>query len=343
MEDLFLSEPTGKAKGGFARAEALPARRRSEIAKNAAAARWSEAVQKATHGSVDHPLKIGEIEIPCYVLENGTRVLALRGLYQGIGLSLGGGRDGVRKITQLLQSLEKKGVNIRNLTACVDSPFRFIPPHGGNAADGYEATILPDICAVLIDADQKGMLGKQRRHLAERAAVLQHGFATVGIVALVDEATGYQKDRAKDALSKILEAFIDKELQPWITTFPYDFYENLFRLRGLDFPTFSVKRPQYFGWLTTDIVYKRIAPGILKELKNITPKNESGNRKHKYFQRLTSNVGYPKLREHLGAVIAIMKMSSNYPEFISTLDKYYPRYGETLPLPFADSDDGKGI
>ena len=343
MTDLFGE---GKAKGGHARAESLTPRTRSDIARKAAKARWKEAVLTATHGSVDHPLKIGDIEIPCYVLENGTRVLALRGLYQGVGLSLGGGQGGVRKITQLLQNLEEKGINIRGMLASVNSPIRFIPPHGGNPADGYEATILPDLCAVLIEADQAGKLGERRKHLAERAARLQHGFATVGIIALVDEATGYQRDRARDALSKILEAFIAKELQPYIPTFPTSFYEQLFRLRGLEYPVFSVRRPQYFGVLTNDIVYKRLAPGVLAELQQVTPKNDEGRRKHKYFQRLTGNVGYPKLMQHLGSIITIMKLSRDYPDFMHKLDSLHPRYGDTLQLPFEyqpEKDDGKGF
>lgn len=343
MNDLFGE---GKAKGGHARSESLAPIRRSEIARKAAKARWKDAVLKATHGSLDHPLKIGEIEIPCYVLEGGQRVLALRGLYQGVGLSLGGGQGGVRKITQLLENLQKKDVNTMALLASVNSPIRFIPPHGGNPGDGYEATILPDLCAVLIEAEQKGVLGARRKHLAERAAKLQHGFATVGIIALVDEATGFQKDRAKDALSKILEAFVAKELQPYVLTFSSAFYENLFRLRGLDYPTFTVKRPQYFGILTNDIVYKRLAPGVLDELRRVTPKKQDGRRQHKYFQRLTSNVGYMKLREHLSSVETIMKLSFDYPDFIQKMDRLHPRYGETILLPLdymPENDDGKGI
>jgi hypothetical protein len=114
------------------------------------------------------------------------------------------------------------------LIARVNSPIRFIPPQGGNPADGYEATILPDICAVLIDAHQQGKLGKYREHLATRAAILQHGFATVGIIALVD----YQDFRQRDALARILEKFVAKELRPWVKTFPSDFYKQIYRLNN---------------------------------------------------------------------------------------------------------------
>ena len=182
--------------------------------------------------------------------------------------------------------------------------------------------------------------------MARQAEILVRGFARVGIIALVDEATGYQLDRSRDALAKILEAFIAKELQPYVSTFPTDYYRELFRLRGLDFPNGSVKRPQYFGMLTNDIVYKRLAPGVLQELKKVTPKTDAGRLKNKLFQRLTSNVGYPKLREHLGSIVTMMKLSSSWHDFMDKLERLHPRYGETMQLPFdykKDEDTGRGL
>ena len=149
---------------------------------------------------------------------------------------------------------------------------------------------------------------------------------------MVDEATGYQRDRAADALAKILEEFIAKELRPWVKTFPDAYYEQLFRLRGLEFPKDSVRRPQYFGNLTNDIIYRRLAPAVLDELKKATPKDHKGRRKHKFFQRLTEDRGHPKLRERMASILAIMKLSSDYDDFVSNIDKIHPRYGENLEL-----------
>ncbi len=77
-----------------------------------------------------------------------------------------------------------------------------------------------------------------------------------------------------------------------------------------------IRPTRYFGLLTNDVVYDRLAPGVLEELKQRTPKRESGKsagrRKHKFFQWLTTNKGYPKLREHLGSVVAIMKLSADW-------------------------------
>ena len=199
-------------------------------------------------------------------------------------------------------------------------PIRFIPPHGGKPADGYEATILPDICAVLIDAHQQGKLGKHREHLAIRAAQLQHGFATIEIIALVDEVTGYQDFRQRDALARILERFVAKELRPWVKTFPAEYYKQIYRLNGWEYASDNVGRPGVIGHWTNNIIYKRLAPGVWEELKRLTPRTPSGYYKNKLFQRLTEDIGHPKLREHLVGVVMLMKYSPNWIVFMDQLD-----------------------
>ena len=205
-------------------------------------------------------------------------------------------------------------------------PITFKLPNGGRAS-GYDAELLPEVCEVYLSARDADALPYQQKHIAKQAEIIMRGLARVGIIALVDEATGYQEVRARDALARILEAFIAKELQAYVKTFPPEFYGELFRLRGLEYPSESVKRPQYFGHLTNDIVYKRLAPGVLDELKRVTPRDEKGRAKTKYFQRLTSNLGYPKLREHLGSVVTLMKLSRDWKDFERKLDQIHPRMG----------------
>jgi hypothetical protein len=231
----------------------------------------------------------------------------------------------------------------------VRQPIKFFLPGGGRTAYGYEATVLADICDLILAARKQGnVLLPNQTHYADQCEILVRGFARVGIIALVDEATGFQRDRAKDALARILEAFIAKELRPWLPTFPPDFYQEMFRLRGMDYSNDTVQRPRYFGLLTNDIVYDRLAPGVLEELKRVNPKDEVGRRKHRHFQWLTSNRGYPKLREHLGAVVATMRLSGDWHDFMAKLDKYYPRQDKPTQLSFDLSseeaaDDGKGL
>jgi P63C domain-containing protein len=335
--------PTGRAKGGAATAAKMTPEQKAARAKKGAVARWGEKPVRATHGSADHPLRIGGVEIPCYVLEDGRRVLSLGGMVKALGMSIGtaGGGDGDRLVSFASGKAVSAFVS-EDLANRMKSPVRFQASTGGLLATGYEATILADLCDAVLDARKAGVLKSSQLHIAHQCEVLVRGFARVGIIALVDEATGYQAERAKNALATILEAFIAKELQPWIQTFPTEYYQELFRLRGLDFPASSVRRPQYFGVLTNDIVYKRLAPGVLDELKRVTPRNDGGRPTAKYFQSLTGNTGYPKLREHLGKVVMMMQLSDSYADFKSKLDRFLPRYGAQIPLAL-EHDDGKGL
>lgn len=335
----------GKAIGGKARAKSLSPSRRKDIAQKAAQSRWNKDIKIATHGSIDHPLVIGDTTIPCYVLNDGTRVLSQRGLQAGMGMSLSGGKIGEQRLAVFMDNLHTKGIDIKDLAARIRNPIEFRPPVGGRSAYGYEATILADICDVVLSARKNNSLHLSQAHYADQCEILVRGFARVGIIALVDEATGFQKDRTRRALADILEAFVAKEIQPWVKSFPSEFYEELFRLRGLDYAKDSVKRPQYFGHLTNDIIYKRLAPAVLAELKKATKKDAKGRNKTKLHQQLTTDIGHPRLREHIAGVIPVMKLASNYNNFRSMLDRTHPLYNETLPLAFKGENDdaGEGI
>lgn len=201
----------------------------------------------------------------------------------------------------------------------------------GNLAHGIPAEALPKICEVWIDADRDLLLGIRQKLIAKKADILLRGFAHVGIIALVDEATGWQDDRARDALARILEAFVSKELRKWVKTFPIEYFKEMCRLRGVPFPTEKFALPQYFGHLTNDVVYARLAPGVRRRLHELVPRDERGRLKSKLFQRLTVDVGDPKLREHLASVVALMKASDNWDGFVRILDRALPRYGD-MPL-----------
>lgn len=337
-----MESDNGRARGGIARAEKLTPEERSAIAKHAAAARWGEKL--AVCGSPDRPLHIGDFEIPCYVLEDGTRVLTQAGFLGALGRHPKANvrreelEEGLARVPALLQGKAIRPFISEELLE-KSRPITFRTPQGVRAS-GYRAELLPQVCDIYLRARDAGVLAKNQEHVARQADLLVRGLAHVGIIALVDEATGFQELRARNALAKILEEFVDKELQPWLKTFPADFYRELFRLKGLDFIRDSQQRPRYFGLLTNDIVYQRLAPGVLEELKRITPRTDSGRRKHKYFQRLTAEIGYPKLREHLGSVVTIMKLSADWQDFQEKLSRIHPRYGETMPLPLVwdDSD-----
>lgn len=325
-----MDKAEGKAKGGLARAAAMTAEQRSASARKAALAKAElRKLPKATH---EGELKLGVIGIPCAVLEDGRRLLTQSGVMVALGRSRQAkGRDYYDSDVNLPAFLSAKNLRpfISNDLGVTSSQVEFVTSRGTRAF-GYAAESLPKVCEVYLRARTAGELDKRQEHIAAQAELLVRGLAQVGIIALVDEATGYQKDRDKDALAQILEAFVAKELQPYVKTFPPEFYEHLFRLRGLPYPPEKAQyKPQYFGTLTNDIVYKRIAPGVLAELKKEASKDE---RKGKLHQRLTPALGHPKLREHLASVTTVMKLSGDYDDFLGKLDTVHPRYGDTFKL-----------
>ena len=317
----------------------LSPERRSEIARQGGLAKQAQAEEPevlqplpvATHGSADRPIRIGLIEIPCYVLPDETRVLALRGLYTALNISQGGGKGGVRRIAALMERLEKKGIQINDLSVRANSPIQFIPPHGGKPATGYDATLLPDICSALIRASQEGALDKRLNYLAERAELLQHGFATLGIIGLVDEATGFQEIRAKDALQAYLERFIRKELAAWVQRFPLEFFRELYRLKKWPWNG-SSRRPGIVGHYIKDLVYERLGPGVIEELERINPSDGKGRRRAKHHQWLTEDLGNPALAQHMYALIGFMRAEEDWDTFKARFHRAYPKKGDTLHL-----------
>ncbi len=340
--DLFGSREAGR-RGGSARARSLSKSRRAEIARIAAESRWlgwNGPIKRAIAGDEARPLRIGDAEIPAYVLEDETRVLAFRGLQTSLGFHESGG-GGAPRFAQMLAKIGVSGSSYNELTSRLDAPIPFYLP-GGGRAHGYEARVLADICDAVLDARKDGRLPKRLGYIAERCEVLVRGWARVGIIALVDEVTGFQALRSSSALAHILEAFIAKELQPWVKTFPMKFYEGIFRLRRMSFdPTRPIlKRPKIIGSLTNDLVYKRLAPGVLEELQRVNPARASGNRQSKHHQHLTREIGHPKLQAHLAAVVALMDVSDEWKDFMAKMDKALIRQ----PLaPLFRRDDGVDV
>ncbi|EPM4138909.1 P63C domain-containing protein [Klebsiella variicola] len=313
-------EPTGKAKGGKARAANMTPEERKEAGKRMAEAKKElAALPVAEYGSSDTPLKIGDVEIQCYVLSTGERVLSTGGLIGGLGWK-GGGSDSQRLLNFIGGERLKPFIN-NDMLSVIESPIRFKTPNGGSPAYGYPATILADICDAILAARKAGTLQKQQAHIADRAEILVRGFARVGIVALVDEATGYQKARDRDALAKYLEEFIAKEMRPWVKTYPVEFFEELCRLRGVEFKA-NLQTPRYFGRLINNITYERMLPNLREALKAEKRKaNKSGIKMHQF---LSEDSGAGLLQKRLIGTIDFMKASRNYEEFIELLDRVYP-------------------
>lgn len=292
-----------------------------------------EKIIKAIYGAPDRPLKIGNIEIPCYVLEDERRVLVQGGMIQALDISHGGsGSRGGDRLAKFTHQDRLKSFISNEVLVRTENPIRFRTTTG-SLAYGYEAEDLAKICFAVLDAAKNKKLQKQQEHIVRQCEILVRGFAIVGINALVDEATGYQAIRTKEALAKILEKYIAKEVREWTKTFPDDFYREMFRLKGWSMNDLSsIKRPSVIGHYTNDVIYRRLAPGVLKALREINPTIKPKYRKQKHFQWLTGDVGNPALARHLHAVMGLMRASTKWGDFIRLLNRSFPRLGDTGEL-----------
>lgn len=299
----------------------------------------SDKIRKATHTG---DLAIGGMVIPCAVLEDGTRVLTETGITNALlGTRSGGSRRIRRRNASLgtptplfLAPGQLKPFIPKDLLSGPLKPLRY---HlGRRALVGFEADVLPAVCDVWLKAREAGALQAQQFDKAKKAEILMRGLAHIGITALVDEATGYQEIRDRQALQQILDKFLQAERAKWAKRFPDDFYRQMFRLRNWQWRGMKVNRPSIVGTYTNDFVYDRLAPGVLDELKRLNPKNEKGHRSAKHHQYFTPDIGHPALQQHLGGVVALMRASTNWDQFKRMLQRAYPKVNTNLDLPLDD-------
>lgn len=295
--------------------------------------------------SITHPkainqgiLKIGEFEIECAVLEDGTRVLNRANVVKSLGRTgkVKGGReyDDDFKVPVFLNANNLKPF-INDEILLNSSPIMYSA--NGKKHIGYKATSLPEFCDVFIKAKEANALVKNQEHIYTQAIKLISAFAKVGIIALVDEATGFQKQ--KNEYQKILDLYLAKELRPWVMTFDENYYKQLYRLLGWNWDAFKNSKknhPQYIGRLTNRLVYEKLAPGILDALKKANPTNSKGNRRNRHHQHLSENHGYRELLRLVSAITILMEQfpDGDLTSAIQKIDARFPSFSPFFQTAF---------
>ena len=332
-----------QAKGGQARAAKLTAEERSAIARKGAEARWDESpgILKETHAG---ELKIGDQVIPCSVLEDGRRVLSQRAVMRTMGASMGGhqsAEDAAGDAAKLPRFMARKSLIPfidNDLKMMLENPVAYRGRRGGKPSFGYEATALPKICSAILNARDAGALRQQQMPMALVADMLIRAFAQVGIIALIDEATGYQAERDKDELQKFLALYLSEERLKWVSTFPSEFFSHIFRLKNWKRPITAQARPPMMGKIINKIVYERLPDGVLRELQQRNPVDyESKRRKWKHHQFLSNDIGHPDLRVHIQQLLALMRASRTWDEFTELFTRaFFPNAGDQPTLGLED-------
>ncbi len=284
---------------------------------------------KATHKG---KITIGENELSCAVLADGTRVISRNAIFKAFGRSKRGRLKNEVRVPNM-----PSFIDANNLQPFIGEDLRGvlnqIEFEGLNGKDetGYSALILPMLCKVYLDARAfvdpstgKNAMKKAQIPLARASEILLLGLSNVGITALIDEATGYQYEREAHELQKILSAYISTELLAWQQRFPHEFYKEIFRLRGWEYTAANIKnKPSVVGHWTNRLIYEQLPVGILKELKKLTPKDDAGKRKHHFHRLLTDDVGHPHLQKQIVSVVTLMSVSDSWEQFIDLFNKKF--------------------
>lgn len=281
------------------------------------------------------------ISIPCYVLNDGTRVLSGRGMQEV--LNIVDKEEGKQTSgTRLTRYLTQKSLEPFLYKGRETNHFDPIICYAANKKiNGYEATLLADFCDALLEARKHIELSPRQAIIAEQCEAIMRAFAKVGITALVDEATGYQYEREKDELQKILKKYISEELLPWQKRFPDIFYKELFRLNGWDYTVKGIKkRPGVVGTWTKKLVYEQLPNGVLAELEKNVPKTESGNNAARLHQLLTDDIGNPHLTAQINQIVTLFQLSDNMQEMWHNFQKLKLRQSGQLDLPFVFDENG---
>lgn len=327
-----------KVAAALARKESLSPEDRSAIGRRAALARHNKGLPKAI---AEGAIAIGDLRIACAVLDdaNNTRVLTQEGFLNAIGRAgkaKGGEGASVDGLPAFLRATNLKEFISNELVAST-TPIEFVPLRGPGyqgRAFGYRATLLPGVCWVYQDALVARKLLPSQQHIGDACRFFLKALTNHAIDDLVDRATGFEDVRKRRAIDKIIQKYVEKSARAWVQMFDLEFYQHIFRLNGWPFDPETTARPSVIGKWTNDI-YDRLAPGVRQALHQRVKRNAKGRPTQKLTQYLTPEDGKPELKRLLEGVMLLMRMSATWAEFKLKLDEWYPRYEDTLQLPFS--------
>lgn len=203
---------------------------------------------------------------------------------------------------------------------------------------GFSAETFIEICRAYVKALADNALDTDRqKEIAVKASMFLASCAKVGLIALIDEVTGYQYDRAADALQVKLKAFLAEEMRDWEKTFPNELWVEFGRLTK--WKGSVTQRPKYWGHLVTELVYGYLDADVLKWLKDNHPQPRHGQNWHQW---LNAQYGLQKLVQHIYTLIGIGKACYNMRELKEKMAELYGKQAVQLTLYLPPPPAGSG-
>lgn len=254
-------------------------------------------------------IALGGDPVDCYVLDTGQRVISLRAAVKSIADADSGDLAKFIGVSAMKPFVDKDLVLAGLLEFSIPgTQFK----GSGLSTENYELILSGYVRALHERAD----LTDRQREIAIKCAIISTGLIRTGLDALVDEATGYQYERAGDALAIKLRAFIADELRAWEKTFPDDLWEEFGRLTRWAGPLHS--RPKWWGKLVLELIYDTLDPDVAKYLRENKP--AAGIRWH---SQLTDDLGVRQLVSRCYEVIGMAKTCRDIRELRDKVAEHY--------------------
>jgi hypothetical protein len=319
----------GAKKGGRARARSLTPAERSEIARRAVRARWAKSgkvltapgedvppVEELARSLFRGPLTVAGIEFEGHVLSDGRRALGEDGV---VGAFTGGADSG--DLDRVLRKLPDVGRRPPTVS------FR-VPGRPGTTA-GFEAGAVIAIADLFLSARATGPMKKQPARAAVVAESIVRAAAVVGIVGLVDDATGYARVKTKQSTQRTLQAFIAEDVGQWASRFPKEFWDELARLEGG-----ASSKQRSVGWARHVMlfVYDAIDPDVGRELRR--PPGDPAFRPT--IPQWLHDVGGGRIDSQMASIVSGMHRCDDMDDFSAMFAKVLHKGPSHMPLPEGD-------
>ena len=353
-----MANDNSKVAAAKARAASMTKERRREIAQKAAETRWrrhheaepeaptisaevarsleeddvpiTSAMPIAVHRGA---LNIMGMTVPCYVLDNGVRVIGRTSATEVLTGIRGGGALEKYIAVRALEPFISIDLVLERMV-----PFRLLEVEGlETAVKGLPADLFVDICHGFVSAlecqfqpnSPHPRLTTRQQQMAVAASMFLSACAKVGLEALIDEATGYQYEREADALSIKLAAFLEEDMRKWEKTFPDELWIEFGRLTNWKGQV--TKRPKYWGKLVMELIYEKLDADVARWLKEHAPAPRHGQN---YHQWMSGQYGLRKLVEHIWMVIGMARTCETMTELRDKVNGLYGKHPVQLRLYF---------
>lgn len=202
-----------------------------------------------------------------------------------------------------------------------DTSSKVSMPNGATA-NFISCDVVPEFASGVIHQALDGTLHPQRRMLIAPCLKIQDSLARVGIVALIDEATGYQYHRAPDALQDLFARLIRNTAADWERRFHPDYYQAIYKLFGWQYDQTVSQRPHIIGKITLQWVYEPVfPPEILVAIKE----RQSSEKMHQW---LTDEGGLKLMEKQRDAVMMIARSSADHQDFEARCSVAFFRRGQ---------------